>query len=218
RGRSGEWDAPLEGGVPEPGRQARSGAIRGREAGPLRGAGRDRRAVARGLDRAAGILRLHREPRLHHLHATRPGRPHRGRAHRRVERAQAGRVGRDRWTAQALARRQSGHQEAECAGGGRGRRASRGARGPMNLSSIFIQRPVMTTLVMIGILIFGIIGYTQLPVSDLPNVDYPVISVSANLPGASPETMASAVATPLEKQFTTIAGIESMTSTSTQGS
>ena len=76
----------------------------------------------------------------------------------------------------------------------------------------------MTTLVMIGILIFGIIGYTQLPVSDLPNVDYPVISVSANLPGASPETMASAVATPLEKQFTTIAGIESMTSTSTQGS
>ncbi|HET9940973.1 MAG TPA: multidrug efflux RND transporter permease subunit [Candidatus Eisenbacteria bacterium] len=82
---------------------------------------------------------------------------------------------------------------------------------------MFIQRPVMTTLVMIGILIFGIIGYKQLPVSDLPKVDYPVISVSANLPGASPETMASAVATPLEKQFTTIAGIESMTSTSTQG-
>jgi HAE1 family hydrophobic/amphiphilic exporter-1 len=88
----------------------------------------------------------------------------------------------------------------------------------MNLSSIFIQRPVMTTLVMLGILIFGIVGYTQLPVSDLPNVDYPVISVNANLPGASPETMASAVATPLEKQFTTIAGIDAMTSTSTQGS
>ena len=76
----------------------------------------------------------------------------------------------------------------------------------------------MTTLVMIGILIFGLIGYTQLPVSDLPNVDYPIISVNASLPGASPETMASAVATPLEKQFTTIAGIETMTSTSTQGS
>jgi hydrophobic/amphiphilic exporter-1 (mainly G- bacteria), HAE1 family len=88
----------------------------------------------------------------------------------------------------------------------------------MNLSSIFIRRPVMTTLVMLGILIFGIVGYTQLPVSDLPNVDYPVISVNANLPGASPETMASAVATPLEKQFTTIAGIDAMTSTSTQGS
>ena len=76
----------------------------------------------------------------------------------------------------------------------------------------------MTTLVMAGILIFGVVGYRLLPVSDLPNVDYPVISVSANLPGASPETMASAVATPLEKQFTTIAGIDAMTSSSSQGS
>ncbi len=76
----------------------------------------------------------------------------------------------------------------------------------------------MTTLVMIGVLIFGIAGYSLLPVSDLPNVDYPVISVSASLPGASPETMASAVATPLEKQFTTIAGLDAMTSSSSQGS
>ena len=76
----------------------------------------------------------------------------------------------------------------------------------------------MTTLVMIGILIFGIVGYSLLPVSDLPNVDYPVISVNASLPGASPETMASAVATPLEKQFTTIAGLDAMTSSSGQGS
>jgi HAE1 family hydrophobic/amphiphilic exporter-1 len=88
----------------------------------------------------------------------------------------------------------------------------------VNLSSIFIQRPVMTTLVMIGVLVFGIAGYTLLPVSDLPNVDYPVISVSASLPGAGPETMASAVATPLEKQFTTIAGLDAMTSSSGQGS
>ncbi len=88
----------------------------------------------------------------------------------------------------------------------------------MNLSGIFIRRPVATTLIMAGILIFGIIGYKLLPVSDLPNVDYPTISVSASLPGASPETMASAVATPLEKQFSTIAGIDAMTSTSTQGS
>ncbi len=87
----------------------------------------------------------------------------------------------------------------------------------MNLSRIFVERPVMTTLVMIGILMFGIVGYTQLPVSDLPNVDYPVISVNASLPGASPETMASAVATPLEKQFTTIAGLDAMTSSSLQG-
>src|SRR5438093_2913434 len=87
----------------------------------------------------------------------------------------------------------------------------------MNLSGIFITRPVMTTLVMTGVLLFGLVSYTQLPVSDLPNVDYPVISVSASLPGASPETMASAVATPLEKQFSTIAGLDAMTSSSNQG-
>ncbi len=87
----------------------------------------------------------------------------------------------------------------------------------MNLSEPFIRRPVMTVLVMVGILLFGILGYRELPVSDLPNVDYPVISVSASLPGGSPETMASAVATPLEKQFSTIAGLDAMTSTSSQG-
>ncbi len=75
----------------------------------------------------------------------------------------------------------------------------------------------MTTLIMMAILLFGIIGYKLLPVSDLPNVDFPTILVSANLPGASPETMASAVATPLERQFSTIAGIDSMTSTNAQG-
>ncbi len=88
----------------------------------------------------------------------------------------------------------------------------------MNLSEIFIRRPVMTTLVMIGVLIFGIASYRLLPVSDLPNVDFPTIQVSANLPGASPETMASSVATPLEQQFSSIAGITSMTSSSSLGS
>ena len=82
---------------------------------------------------------------------------------------------------------------------------------------LFIRRPVMTTLVMLGILFFGLLGYRVLPVSDLPNVDFPTIQVSASLPGASPDTMASAVATPLEKQFSTIAGIDSMTSTSALG-
>jgi HAE1 family hydrophobic/amphiphilic exporter-1 len=82
---------------------------------------------------------------------------------------------------------------------------------------LFIRRPVLTTLVMAGILIFGIMAYRLLPVSDLPNVDFPTIQVAASLPGASPETMASAVATPLERQFTTIAGIDSMTSTSALG-
>jgi HAE1 family hydrophobic/amphiphilic exporter-1 len=84
--------------------------------------------------------------------------------------------------------------------------------------NIFIHRPVMTTLLMVAILVAGVIGYRQLPVSDLPNVDFPTISVSASLPGASPETMASAVATPLEKQFSTIAGIDNMTSSSALGS
>jgi len=87
----------------------------------------------------------------------------------------------------------------------------------MNLSSLFINRPVMTTLVTLAIVIFGIMSYPKLPVNDLPNVDFPVILVNAQLPGASPETMASAVATPLEKQFSTIAGLEMMTSTSALG-
>jgi hydrophobic/amphiphilic exporter-1 (mainly G- bacteria), HAE1 family len=87
----------------------------------------------------------------------------------------------------------------------------------MNPSEIFIRRPVMTTLVMVGILMFGVIGYRLLPVSDLPNVDFPTILVSASLPGANPDTMASAVATPLERQFSTIAGLDSMTSVSTLG-
>jgi HAE1 family hydrophobic/amphiphilic exporter-1 len=88
----------------------------------------------------------------------------------------------------------------------------------MNLSEIFIRRPVMTGLLMIGILAFGIIAYRVLPVAALPNVDFPTIQVTANLPGASPETMASAVALPLEKEFALIAGIDSMTSTSILGS
>jgi hydrophobic/amphiphilic exporter-1 (mainly G- bacteria), HAE1 family len=88
----------------------------------------------------------------------------------------------------------------------------------MNVAEIFIRRPVMTTLVMLGILMFGIMGYRLLPVSDLPNVDFPTILVSASLPGATPETMASAVAMPLEKQFSTIAGVDSMTSSSSTGS
>src|SRR5688500_4947074 len=87
----------------------------------------------------------------------------------------------------------------------------------MNMSGLFIRRPVTTTLVMVGILIFGIMGYKSLPVSDLPTVDFPTITVSASFPGASAATMASSVATPLEKNFSTIAGLDSMSSTSTLG-
>ena len=88
----------------------------------------------------------------------------------------------------------------------------------MSISALFIRRPVMTTLVMAGILLFGLVSYRNLAVSDLPTVDYPTVSVNASLPGASPETMASSVATPLEKQFSTIAGIDAMTSQSALGS
>ncbi|TFG43937.1 MAG: efflux RND transporter permease subunit, partial [Syntrophobacterales bacterium] len=84
----------------------------------------------------------------------------------------------------------------------------------MNISELFIRRPVMTTLVMLSILIFGVMAYTRLPVSDLPNVDFPTISVTASLPGASPATMATAVATPLEREFSAIDGLDSMISTS----
>ena len=87
----------------------------------------------------------------------------------------------------------------------------------MNFCEPFVRRPVMTVLVMAGILIFGLAGYRLLPVSTLPNVDFPTIQVTAELPGASPETMASAVATVLERQFSTIAGIDEMTSVSGQG-
>jgi hydrophobic/amphiphilic exporter-1 (mainly G- bacteria), HAE1 family len=88
----------------------------------------------------------------------------------------------------------------------------------MNLSTLFIKRPITTTLLMLGILVFGAMSYQQLPVSDLPTVDFPTIQVQASLPGASPETLASAVALPLEKQFATIAGLNSINSTSSQGS
>jgi len=88
----------------------------------------------------------------------------------------------------------------------------------MSIPEFFIRRPVTTTLIMMGILLFGAVAYRLLPVSELPNVDFPTLQVTAALPGASPETMASSVATPLERQFTTIAGLNSMTSTSSLGS
>ena len=87
----------------------------------------------------------------------------------------------------------------------------------MNIAALFVRRPVMTFLVMLGIVIFGAAAYRLLPVNALPNVDFPTIQVTAQLPGASPDTMASAVATPLEKQFSTIAAIDSMNSVSTTG-
>ncbi|MDO9068344.1 MAG: efflux RND transporter permease subunit, partial [Deltaproteobacteria bacterium] len=82
----------------------------------------------------------------------------------------------------------------------------------MNIADIFIRRPIMTSLIMIAIFIFGVVAYRLLPVNDLPNVDFPTIQVSANMPGANPDTMAASVATPLENQLSTIPGVDSMTS------
>ena len=87
----------------------------------------------------------------------------------------------------------------------------------MSLSALCIRRPVMTILVMASFVIAGVFGFKQLPVAAVPRVDFPTIQVQAQLPGASPETMASSVASILERQFSTIAGVTSMTSTSSLG-
>ncbi|MGA3095925.1 MAG: efflux RND transporter permease subunit, partial [Bryobacteraceae bacterium] len=88
----------------------------------------------------------------------------------------------------------------------------------MNPSRIFIERPVATTMLMVGILLAGAVGYTQLPVSALPEVDYPIIQVTTFYPGASPDVMASSVTAPLERQFGQVPGLQQMTSTSSDGS
>src|SRR5712692_1026440 len=87
----------------------------------------------------------------------------------------------------------------------------------MHFSRIFIERPIMTTLVTFAILLFGIVGFRALPVAALPSVDYPTLQVNAAQPGANPETMASSIATPLEREFSTIAGLRSMSSSNSLG-
>ena len=87
----------------------------------------------------------------------------------------------------------------------------------MNLSEPFIRRPVMTAVLTLSVILFGVLSYWQLPVNDLPAVDYPVIQVQVGYPGASPDTIANNIATPLERQFMTINGLEVVTSQSTQG-
>ena len=127
-------------------------------------------------------------------------------------------------TKRAEARRaHRGERPIPVAAGHQGRRQRRAGTGcgkswPMNISAPFIRRPVATSLLMIAIALLGLVAFPLLPVAPLPQVDFPTISISASLPGASPETMASAVAQPLERQFGQIAGVTQMTSTSTLGS
>src|SRR5713226_7698034 len=106
-------------------------------------------------------------------------------------------------------------KEAEEAAGDR--RVARKQETGVNFSEVFIRRPIATSLLMAAIALFGVVAYRTLPVSDLPAVDYPTLNVNASLPGADPATMASTVATVLERQFTTIAGVDSMTSNSSTG-
>ena len=171
---------------------------------------RRRGAAASRPDRTAGDLRLRRQGRRHRRAAPRHGRP--PAARRRRDRPRASSAG-ERVVTDGQLRLRPGTQDR-----GSRSREDGGDQALVNISEIFIRRPVMTTLVMAAILIFGMMGYRLLPVSDLPNVDFPTIQVAASLPGASPETMASSVATPLERQFSTIAGLDYMSSSSTQGS
>src|SRR6266699_86878 len=144
----------------------------------------------------------------------------------REARAAAGRFGRHR--ARTQTRRTRHHQRADRgdAGGqgasrsgasGRQRACGEVGRAIMNLSEPFIRRPVMTAVLTVSVIVFGVLSYRRLPVNDLPAVDYPVIAVQANYPGASPDTVANNIATPLERQFMQINGLELVTSQSTQG-
>src|SRR5712664_3674883 len=176
--------------------------VRQREDQALRPERRPGRALQVGADRASRSVRVRGQAR--HDHRSAQGY---GRAHRRRQRDHRDGSG----------KRRTGGHTGPAAPRSRGEGRGQVVVLIMNLSELFVRRPVMTVLVMAGILIFGLASYRLLPVSSLPNVDFPTIQVSATLPGASPETMAAAVATPLEKQFSTIAGIDQMTSLSGQG-
>src|SRR4029077_2068067 len=147
--------------------------------------------------------------------------PNQGRASQRRPgadrfRPQGERAGRRRRTIQAAARHTC-HDPARP--GGRGSRGTKRAAGadPMNVSAPFIQRPIATALLMVGLLVGGLVAYPLLPVGALPNVNYPTLTVTAQLPGADPQTLASSVATPLEEQFGEIPGLTQMTSSSALG-
>src|SRR6185369_15012162 len=197
RGRHRHRDDPAQGQLRQHRQCALAGAVRRCHPHPHHRDRRPRRPVAGHPDRATGHLRLRRQARPHRRVPSGDTGTDRRPRHRDHQGPRGGRACGDRRAAQPRARHACRRQDMS--------------------PELFIRRPVMTWLVMAGILIFGIFAYRLLPVSDLPNVDFPTIQVSASLPGASPDTMASAVATPLERQFSTIAGIDSMTSSSALG-
>ena len=197
-------------------------------------AARRRGAAAGGADRAGRSVRLRGQGRFNRRTAAGHARTARGPGSGDRERVEARRSSRDRGTAAP----RTGHTRHDRHGRGarrRGRTRPRrtwtrtgrvrsvgwvrwaGSVRSVNVSEIFIRRPIATSLLMAGIALFGVVAYRALPVSDLPQVDYPTLNVSASLPGGDPVTMASSVASPLERQFTTIAGLDSMTSRSGSG-
>ncbi len=162
-----------------------------------------RRSVGGGAGQPARPVRLRGDARAHGGRPDRARRADGGRGSGDQRRREAGRARRDRRAEPSRPRHARD-----------GPRSGRG-QGVVNLSALFIRRPVATLLLMLALVLFGVMAYRVLPVSDLPSVDFPTVQVSAGLPGASPETMASAVALPLEKQFATIAGVTSISSAST---
>src|SRR5438477_1353065 len=199
-GRHGERHGAPEGDLPQRERGALARAVRHRDAPPRHPPRRRHDSQSRRADGPGREVRLRRA-------AGRDGRFPPGQ--RGADRGRGG--GR---RAGNRGRRARGDRGAAAPRPGR---AGAGAGGGMSISASFIRRPVPTTLVMLAVLLFGAAAYPTLPVSDLPNVDLPTLLVSASLPGASPETMASSVATPLERQFSTIAGLSSMNSVNTLG-
>src|SRR6185295_4776688 len=189
-------DDPAQGHVPQPHAAAVAGPVRERAPDAVRAQRRGGRAEPGPAERTVGPVRLRGQARPHRGAPAGGGRAGGGRGGGRGDRARRRRAGGDRRPAPSRPRIEGEREACPHAG-----------NDLVNVAELFIRRPVATTLVMLAILVAGIGGYALLPVSDLPTVDFPTLQVSASLPGASPETMAAAVATPLEKQFSTIAGL-----------
>src|SRR5205085_2798841 len=186
-----------------------AGRVRQRGGDPVGRPRGHRRAVCRRAVERQGTIRIHRQTRQDRGSADGDCRAPQRHGKRHQGWVESGRDDRDRRPAASGAGQPRHHQERQRHPGSKGR--------VMNISALFIKRPITTTLIILGIMVFGAMSYRILPVADLPTVDYPNIQVNASLPGASPDTVASAVALPLEKQLATIAGLASTNSWSSEG-
>ena len=213
--------APAEGHLPERRPEAVAGTVRQRPPGARRAQGRHHRAAARGDAGTGRLLRLCREARRHRRAADPRARRHPGRHRRHPARHRRRRDGGHRGPVPADRRRARADRPRQSTASAATASRATGCRedrpDAMSLSEWYIRRPIATSLLMVGLLVLGSTAYTLLPVAALPDADFPTISVGASLPGASPETMATSVATPLEMQFSAIPGLVAMTSWSGLG-